>query len=137
VAIVGFVPLESLNPDAIGTEGVNPGAIASLLQAGAKLINGPLYQHLPPRPPQIHQAVYGCDRQEVVEFTAKMDFLRTLLQMSGTPTDALIAATLREVYRLRQGDRPWLVQAGRTLSVLLKDDYDRLRAILGQVHLSP
>jgi hypothetical protein len=81
--------------------------------------------------------VYGCDRQEVVEFTAKMDFLRTLLQMSGTPTDALIAATLREVYRLRQGDRPWLVQAGRTLSVLLKDDYDRLRAILGQVHLSP
>lgn len=137
VAIVGFVPLESLNPNAIGTEGVNPGAIANLLQAGAKLINGPIYQHLPPRPPQIHQAVYGCDRQEVVEFTAKMDFLRTLLQMSGTPTDALIAATLREVYRLRQGDRPWLVQAGRALSVLLKDDYDRLRAILGQVHLSP
>jgi hypothetical protein len=135
VAIVGFVPLAAFNPDAIGPEGVNVGAIASIVQVGAPLIQGAVYQHLPPRPPQIHQAVYGCDRQEVVEFTAKMDFLRTLLQMTGIPTDALIAATLREVYQLRQGDRAWLVQAGRTLSVLLKDDYDRLRAILSQVHL--
>ncbi len=27
-----------------------------------------------------------------------------------------------------------LVQSGRKLSILLKDDYDRLSAILGQVH---
>ncbi len=135
VAIVGFVPLAAFNPDAIGPEGVNMAAIAPIQEVGANLIQGTIYQHLPPRPPQIHQAVYGCDRQEVVEFTAKMDFLRTLLQMTGIPTDALIAATLREVYQLRQGDRAWLVQAGRTLSVLLKDDYDRLRAILSQVHL--
>jgi hypothetical protein len=27
-----------------------------------------------------------------------------------------------------------LVRAGRTLSVLLKDDYDRLRYILSQLH---
>jgi hypothetical protein len=30
-------------------------------------------------------------------------------------------------------DRAWLVQAGRTLSTLLKDDYDRLRLILGHI----
>ncbi|MBF2029504.1 MAG: hypothetical protein IGS48_22540 [Oscillatoriales cyanobacterium C42_A2020_001] len=96
--------------------------------------NGTIYQHLPPRPPQLHQAVFACEPKEVVQFTEKLDFLRSLLQMSAVPVDALIAATLREIYRLRQADREWLVQAGRTLGVLLKDDYDRLRAILNQIH---
>ncbi|NJP10634.1 MAG: hypothetical protein HC866_15130 [Leptolyngbyaceae cyanobacterium RU_5_1] len=94
-----------------------------------------IYQHLPPRPPQLHQAVYQCEPAEIVHFTEKLDFLRTLLQMNGVPIDALVAATIREIYQLRQADRKWLVQAGRTLSLLLKDDYDRLRIILSQIHL--
>lgn len=93
-----------------------------------------VYQHLPPRPPQIHQAVYQCIPDEVVLFTEKLDFLRTLLQLPGAPVDALAAAAIREVYRLRQAERPWLVQAGRVLSVLLKDDYDRLQVILNQIY---
>ncbi|MCL6432759.1 MAG: hypothetical protein K6T90_00860 [Leptolyngbyaceae cyanobacterium HOT.MB2.61] len=112
-AIVGFqLPLETKN-----------GGVSAI------------YQHLPPRPPQVHQAVYCCDPEEIVEFTEKLDFLRTLLQMSGAPVDALVAATIREIYNLRRADRRWLVQAGRHLSLLLKDDYDRLRIILSQVHL--
>jgi len=94
-----------------------------------------IYQHLPPRPPQIHQAVYRCEAAEVLSFSEKLDFLRTLLQVPGAPVDALAAATIREIYQLRQADRSWLVQAGRMLSLLLKDDYDRLRVILGQIHL--
>ena len=93
------------------------------------------YQYLPPRPPQVHQPVYACGPDEIIEFTEALDFLRTLLQMSAAPVDSLVAAAIREVYQLRKGDRPWLVQAGRTLSLLLKDDYDRLRIILGQIHL--
>ena len=96
---------------------------------------GVVYQHLPPRPPQVHQAVYQCEPEEIIHFSEKLDFLRTLLQMNGAPVDALVAATIREVYGLRQADRAWLVQAGRTLSLLLKDDYDRLRIILSQIHL--
>jgi hypothetical protein len=93
------------------------------------------YQYLPPRPPQIHQAVYYCDTEEVLTFSQKLDFLRTLLQVSNAPVDGLTAAAIREVYQLRQGDRAWLVQAGRMLSLLLKDDYDRLQVILNQIHL--
>lgn len=93
-----------------------------------------IYQHLPPRPPQVHQAVYRCELEEIVNFTDNLDFLRTLLQVNGAPVDALSAAAIREVYQLRKGDRAWLVKAGRTLSMLLKDDYDRLRMILSQVH---
>lgn len=96
---------------------------------------GMVYQHLPPRPPQIHQAVHRCEPDEIIHFTEQFDFLRTLLQMSHAPTDALAAATIREVYQLRKADRAWLVQAGRNLSLMLKDDYDRLRVILSQIHI--
>ncbi len=47
--------------------------------------------------------------------------------------DALITATIREVYSLRNHDRLWLVSLGQSLSLLLKDDYDRLHYILNQV----
>ncbi len=95
---------------------------------------GRIFHYLPPRPPQIHQAVYHCDPAAVIRFTDSPDFLRILLQISDAPVDALIAAALREVYLLRQGDRRWLVEIGRSLGLWLKDDYDRLRYILSQVH---
>ena len=113
VAIVGFQTVESRE---------------------SKGFNGRCYQHLPPRPPQVHQAVYQCDPEQVIGFTEELDFLRTLLQVSAVPSESLVAATIREVYQLRQCDRDWLVQAGRTVGTLLKDDYDRLRMILNQIH---
>jgi hypothetical protein len=94
-----------------------------------------IYQHIPPRPPQIHQAVLACEAEEIIHFSQQLDFLRTLLQLVGAPVDALVAATIREIYRLRKADRPWLVQVGRNLSLLLKDDYDRLRIILSQIYI--
>ncbi len=113
-AIVGFSSPENLN--------------------GSKGENGRIYQYIPPRPPQIHQAVYLCDPEEIIRFSEKLDFLRTLLQLANAPVDALVAATIREIYQLRKADRNWLVQAGRNMSVLLRDDYDRLKIILGQIH---
>jgi hypothetical protein len=98
-----------------------------------RLATGQIYHYLPPRPPQIHQAVFQCDSSEIMDFTDKPDFLRVLLQVTDAPADALIAATVRDIYRLRKGDRAWLVTVGRNLSLLLKDDYDRLRYILSQI----
>jgi hypothetical protein len=96
---------------------------------------GPFRHYLPPRPPQVHQAVYTCEDETVLGFTQQPEFLRTLLGLTGAPVDSLVAAVIRHGYQLRQLDRDWLVEAGRTLSLLLKDDYDRLRLILDQVHL--
>ncbi|MFM2026348.1 MAG: hypothetical protein RLZZ339_1063 [Cyanobacteriota bacterium] len=96
---------------------------------------GYIYQYIPPRPPQIHQAVYQCESLEVVYFSEQLDFLRILLQVKNTPVEALAAASIRQMYQLRQADRQWLVNVGRQLSVLLKDDYDRLRYILSQIHI--
>ncbi|MBW4516956.1 MAG: hypothetical protein KME11_17235 [Timaviella obliquedivisa GSE-PSE-MK23-08B] len=118
-AIVGFLP-----PGCNGKNG-----------AGRTVENATIYQHLPPRPPQIHQAVYYCESEEIIRFSDQLDFLRTLLQVAGAPVDGLVAAAIREIYQLRKADRAWLVEAGRSLSILLKDDYDRLRIILSQIHL--
>ncbi len=96
---------------------------------------GRIFQYLPPRPPQIHQGVFVCSGEEITRFTENPDFLRVLLQVTNTPIESLTAATLREIYRLRGGDRTWLIKAGRVLSVLLKNDYDCLKFILSQVHL--
>jgi len=60
--------------------------------------------------------------------------LRTLLCINNAPIESLTAAVIRDVYQLRKADREWLIKAGRNLSVLLKDDYDRLRFILSQIH---
>ncbi|CAD5960985.1 HerA-ATP synthase, barrel domain-containing protein [Planktothrix tepida] len=95
---------------------------------------GKIYQYIPPRPPQIHQAVYECHPDEIVNFSQELDFLRTLLDVRNAPVDSLVAAAIREIYQLRKLDRGWLIEAGRTLSILLKDDYDRLRIILKQIH---
>lgn len=96
--------------------------------------NQRVYQYLPPRPPQIHQAVYRCEAEAIIKFTEELDFLRTLLSVNSAPVESLTAAAIREIYQLRKADRQWLIKAGRTLSVLLKDDYDRLRFILSQIH---
>lgn len=101
---------------------------------GSRKPSGMFYQYIPPRPPQIHQAVYRCEPQEIINFSEQLDFLRTLLQVEDAPADALAAAVMRGSYQLRKADRQWLVRAGRALSVLLQDDYDRLRAILSQIH---
>ncbi|MGD2184085.1 HAS-barrel domain-containing protein [Lusitaniella coriacea] len=103
-------------------------------QNGNPPTQGQIFQYLPPRPPQIHQAVYRCEPSEIITFSDTLDFLRILLNVKGVPMEALTAAAVREIYQLRNRDRQWLVQTGRTLSILLKDDYDCLRYILGQVH---
>lgn len=95
----------------------------------------PFRHYLPPRPPQVHQAVYSCEAATILGFTKQSEFLRTLLGLTGAPVDSLVAAVIRQGYQLRHLDRNWLVETGRTLSLLLKDDYDRLRLILDQVHL--
>lgn len=95
---------------------------------------GSIYQYIPPCPPSVHQAVYRCQPESVLAFTTQLDFLRTLLILGNAPVDSLVAAVIRQCYQIRNLDRAWLVAACRSLSILLKDDYDRLRSILGQIH---
>jgi hypothetical protein len=96
-----------------------------------------VHQYLPPQPPPVHYSVYECAGEELTRFTEQSDFFRTLLFAYQMPSDELLAAVIRAAARARAGlpggERAYLVQAGREVASLLKDDYDRLTAILRRI----
>ena len=96
---------------------------------------GPIRQHLPALPPPLHYSVYRCSADEVVAFTERLDYLRTLLAAPAALADELTAASARAAAAARgAAGESFLLRVGRELAVLLRDDYDRLTAVLRRLH---
>ncbi len=92
---------------------------------------GRIRPHLPPRPPRLHARVWECTPAEVCALTEDSDFLRPLLVPTGEVSpDELIAACLRTAYRYRDNDLAYLVRMGKQLAMLLREDPERLTALL-------
>jgi hypothetical protein len=86
---------------------------------------------LPPRPPRLHGFVYSCSCAEVCALTAVPDFARRLLSTPGVAhPDELLATCLLDAYRCRDNDFAFLVRTGKQLANLLRDDPERLTALL-------
>jgi hypothetical protein len=49
------------------------------------------------------------------------------------PGDELLAAAIRAAASIRSDGQTYLVQSGRELASLLKDDYDRLNALIRRI----
>ena len=94
---------------------------------------GQIYHYLPPQPPPVHYSVYPCDAAELERFSSDYDYFRSVLFAAQVPNDELLAAHLRAAARARADSRHYLVRAGRELASLLKDDYDRLTALLRRI----
>ncbi len=98
--------------------------------------SGTIRQTLPPYPPRIHTAVSTCPTAIIRQIGSPFDFLRVLMIGSEKPAfmDDLLVAVLSGLKRAHQGsDEPILVEAGRMLTRLLKDDTSRLHSILRRV----
>lgn len=92
---------------------------------------GRIRPHLPPRPPRLHARVWECTSAEVCALTENSDFLRPLLVPTGEVSpDDLIAACLRNAFGSRGSDAAYLVRMGKQLAMLLRDDPERLTALL-------
>lgn len=57
------------------------------------------------------------------------------MQVTGIPSEELMAAVLRHCHRIVHYDRDWLVAVGQQLSVLLRENYDQLRAIVSKLSI--
>lgn len=90
---------------------------------------GTYFQYFPPYPPQIHDFAFSCSDEEVKRFTDRLFCLRTLLANPAV-NDEVVAAFVRHAQHCRAGDTDFLLRAGRELSGLLKDNYERLSGIL-------
>lgn len=85
----------------------------------------------PPRPPRLHAFVYACTDEETCALTESPDLLRRLAFASGvSDADSLIVACLHRAYLCRNNDFTFLVRAGKQLAHLLRDDPERLTALL-------
>ena len=94
--------------------------------------NGQVSQILPPKPPKLLTRVYPCEPGEIKKVTEQKHFLRTLLLFPSAPTEEVVAAAIRTAWRICDNDS-FLIDAGKELANLLKDDYDRLQAIMRRV----
>jgi len=105
----------------------------SALVIGHKISNE-VNRYLPPRPARIHSFVYQLDDREINEFTKSLDFLYILASapVIGS-SDEVVAACLRNVAKVQDDARSFLVKAGKELAVLLSAEPHRLEAILRRI----
>lgn len=99
-------------------------------------MQGVMRQLLPPQPPKLHSFVYACALEEVYEFTKKFDYFRTLTGIGGAISDELLIAAIQQTCCAQPHTaRQCVISAGKELSRLLRDDYDRLESILRRIAL--
>ena len=55
------------------------------------------------------------------------------MSVEKAPRDELIAAAIRTAYTAREGERPYLVKAGKELVKLIGDNYEMLSSILQRI----
>lgn len=106
----------------------------SVLAVGYR--NGAGFQHsLPPQPPITLDRISQCSPAEVLEFTARFDYLRLILASPEAPADELIAVSLRNAADLRlPEDRAFFLRdAGKELARLLSRDLARLENLLRRI----
>ena len=106
----------------------------SVLAVGYRSQTG--FQHaLPPQPPITLDRISQCSPAEVVEFTARFDFLQLILDSPDAPADELIAVSLRHAADVRPPeDRTFFLrEAGKELARLLSRDLPRLENLLRRI----
>ncbi len=99
-------------------------------------IGNQVQQRLPPFPPGTLDRIYECNAAEVVRFTQRHDWLRTVLMAGQIAADSLVIAALRNAAAARTAtgqSTTYLIGAGRELAALLALDLTRLDAILRQL----
>ncbi|GAC1542468.1 MAG: HAS-barrel domain-containing protein [Herpetosiphon sp.] len=90
-------------------------------------------QHVPPQPPLIHYSVHLCNDDEIRRFSVRFDFLRTVLGGSDLPADELIGACMQRAARVQPDPQRFLIAAARHLALSLRDDHQRLMALIDQL----
>ena len=93
--------------------------------------DGIVSQRLPAHLPPMQFSVHGCELSEVLAFSQKLLYLRTLAAAQiEAPVEQVLAANLRWTYDARGGDKAWLDRAALEVAALLQQDVDRLLGVL-------
>ena len=91
-----------------------------------------VHHRLPAQPPSTLDQIYLCNAAEIIRFTERHDWLRTVLAAVEAPADQLVISALRVAAQARPPDQreAYLIAAGRELAKLLALDLARLDGVL-------
>ncbi len=91
-----------------------------------------VYHRLPAQPPSTLDQIYLCNAAEIVRFTERHDWLRTVLGSVEAPVEQLLIAAVRQATQARppDGRDVYRISVGRELAKLLALDLVRLDGIL-------
>ena len=94
-------------------------------------------QTFPPQPPISLEEMQSCTPDEIVGFTKRLDYLRTVFSASQVPADQLIIASLTRSAESQATEvrRNFLLESGREIARVLNTDLVRLDGILRQLSL--
>jgi len=98
-------------------------------------LDGALVAGLPPQPPVTLDRIQPATPEELVECTARFDFVRLVLNAPDVPADELLAVALRNAAAARAPEdrRNYLRGAGRELARLMSRDLPRLENLLRRI----
>lgn len=89
--------------------------------------------YLPPYPPRVHNFVFLCDHDQILQFTQSLDFLSSLLAMRQAIIDEAICAFIRQSANVHDDRSSFLVKSGKQLATLLSGELSRLNTILRRI----
>jgi len=93
--------------------------------------DGTTHHYLPPQPARIHAFVNICPPEEAKEFAASLDFIDLIVTAQRDFTvDEVLAASLRSLAAVQTNPQDFLVRAGKHLTVLMSEEFQRLNSIL-------
>ncbi len=93
--------------------------------------DGTVRHYLPPRPARIHAFVHTCLADEARQFAASLDFIDLIAAARRDfAVDEVVAACLRRLAAVQTDPQDFLVRAGKHLTVLMSEEFQRLNSIL-------
>jgi hypothetical protein len=96
------------------------------------------YYTTPPQPPLTLSDIYCLEKETVLAFSARLDFLSLILNNSFSSADDLVIAAIQRVTEVRtEAERKsFLIEAGKFYSRYMYKDLTRLETTLAQFELA-
>ncbi|AEF17297.1 MULTISPECIES: HAS-barrel domain-containing protein [Thermoanaerobacterium] len=80
---------------------------------------------IPPKPAKIHAFTYLCDESDLKCIRENLNYIKYILNSKTGIEDELIAAAIRNLYSHDSDEKTYLIEVGKELIRLLKNDFDR------------
>jgi hypothetical protein len=84
---------------------------------------------LPPRPAKIHSFVYDCEREDLIDISKDLNFLKNILNGQTGIEEELVASVIRNLSKVVLEKDSYMITVGKELIRLLKNDFDRFLTI--------